>query len=267
MSAVEDLSAALRRRFCAELDVSPVPMGYAVSTGFMMPDGDPLSFYIVPGDDGRFVLEDDGTVLPTAMASGLDLKSPVREQLLRGILAEEGVRFDSDLAMRTAPVEGSQLGPTAMRFVSALIRMRDLALLSRENVAASFADDVKRALAPKLPPDLAIDEPEPGSASADLVLRRPSNGLKAARIYAAGSDLRMMDALVEHQARRRGESPVIAVVDRRRGRVSETRFNVATNRGLLMAVVDGVDDDWTSRVIDLAAAAANDPDSLPAQAS
>ena len=85
------------------------------------------------------------------------------------------------------------------------------------------------------------------------MLRTPSNGLMAARIYAAGGDLRLMDALSEHQASGPGDSPVIAVVDRRKSRVSDKRFNRATNKGLRMAVVDDGSTEWVPRVLRLVA--------------
>lgn len=252
MTALEGLSAALRERFCAHMDVAAVPVGYAVNTGFLLPDGDPLSFYLIPEEDGRYHLEDDGTFLPTAVASGLDLKSPVRDSLLRGILAEEGVRYDDDLAIRSEPVGEKDLGMAATHFVAALIRLRDLTLISRENVAATFADDVRRDLMAELPEELVVDEDSSQDPfAADIVIKSVSTGLKAARIFAAGADLRMMDALAQHQASGAGDSPVIAVVDRRKGRVSEKRFNNATNLGLPMAVIDGPEKDWVQRVIRL----------------
>lgn len=256
MSDLATISAALRAAFCASLDVAPVPVGYAITTGFMLPDGDPLSFYLIADDDGRFHIEDDGLTLPNAIASGLDLKSPVRDGLLRGILGEEGLRYSDDLSICSESIMASDLGAAALRFVSAMIRMRDLALLSRENVAASFADDVRRELAGHLPESLILDDPAQNrSATApDIVLRNRQTGLKAARIYAAGGDLRLMDALVDYQATDPGDSPVVAVVDRRRSRVSEARLNTAMNKGLPMAIVDGVDDEWIDRVITIAGA-------------
>lgn len=253
MSAVDTITAALRHSFCAAMDVSPVPIGYAISTGFLLPDGDHLSFYLIPDGTGRFRLEDDGTILPNAVASGLDLKSPVRESLLRGLLADEGAHYDADLAIRTDFVSEQEVGPAAVRFISALIRTRDLALLSRENVAASFADDVREQLVPRLPSGIVIDDTGlPDQRGPDLVLKNVRTGLNAARVYAAGGDLRLMDALVEYQSSGPGDSPVIAVVDRRKSRVSEGRFNTATNRGMPMAVVDGLGSDWVQRVLSLA---------------
>ncbi|GLS80367.1 DUF1828 domain-containing protein [Paracoccus marinus] len=256
MTEIAAISAALRNAFCTLLDVAPVPAGYAITTGFMLPDGDLLSFYLIADADGRFHLEDDGMTLPNAVAAGLDLKSPVRDGLLRGILRDEGLCYLEDLSIRSDSVEASSLGPAALRFVSAMIRTRDLALLSRENVAASFADDVRRELAGHLPDSLALDEENQGrgGSTPDITLRNRATGIRAARVYAAGGDLRLLDALVDYQSSDRNDSPVVAVVDRRRGRVSESRFNTATNKGLPMAIVDGNDAEWVDRVLALAGA-------------
>lgn len=251
MTALSGIETSLRRAFCSSVEVHPVPIGFAVSTGFVMPDGDLLSFYLVPTDEGKFRLEDDGNILPTAIASGFDLRSPAREGLLRGMLADEGAHYDADFAIRSEAVDEADIGKAATRFISALIRTRDLTLLSRENVAASFADDVRAAVSPRLPAWVEIDDETSKDVDADLLMRDRKTGLKVARLYAAGSDLRLMDALVEHKDRATSDSTVIAVVDRRRSRVTEKRFNMATNHGLPMAVVYEGDASWVERVLNL----------------
>lgn len=255
MIGPEALTDSLRSELCAPLHVSAVPIGYHIETGFRLPDGDPLDFYLVHADDGLFRFEDDGTTIPNAVARGFDLKSAARDGMLRHMLAQEGAHYDADLVVRTDPVPERELGQAGLRFISALIRTRDLFVLSRENVAASFADDVMRAIEASLP-DTLVAEPSPANepGSPDILLRRKGTGLKAARIYAAGGDLRLMDALVEHQARHPGDSPVVAVVDRRKSRVTDRRFNRATNQGLAMAVVDDLDHEWVGRVFKLAEA-------------
>ena len=77
------LTASLRSALCAPLGVTTLPHGYFVKTGFRLPDGDVLSFYIVEDGDGQVHLEDDGTTVPDAIARGLDLNSPHREGMLR----------------------------------------------------------------------------------------------------------------------------------------------------------------------------------------
>lgn len=257
MIGPETLTDSLRSELCAPLHVTAVPIGFHVETGFRLPDGDPLDFYLVRADEGLYRFEDDGTTIPNAVARGFDLKSAARDGMLRHMLAQEGAHYDTDLVVRTDPMAEGEIGTAGLRFISALIRTRDLFVLNRENVAASFADDVMNAIAASLPDTLVVEtSPANETGSPDILLRRRGTGQKAARVYAAGSDLRLMDALVEHQARHKDDSPIVAVVDRRKSRVTERRFNRATNQGLAMAVVDDQGDDWVGRVFNLALAGA-----------
>ena len=252
MIAAETIASRLKLAICAPLEVSAVPMGYHIATGFPLPDGDVLSFYLIEDTNGIFHMEDDGLTLPDAIGRGFDFASASRESLLRTILGQEGARVDDDFVIRTEPFTGDHLGKASVSFISALIRTRDLFVMSRENVAISFADDVRSAILPLLPANIVVDADQSSEGGdADITLRDSKTGLKKARIFAANSDVRLMDALVEHLGAVEDDSPVIAVVDRRRARVSDRRFNSATNRGLPMAVVDGVGSDWMSRVIDL----------------
>lgn len=256
MTMVQNLSNALRSAICAPLEVTAVPIGYHIETAFRLPDGDALSFYMVEDEDGRLHLEDDGTTVPDAIGRGFDMKSPPRESMLRNLLAAEGVRLDPDLVIRTTPFPAQEAGMHSLRLIAALIRTRDLFIMNRENIAASFAADVRQALLPRLPQYLAVDENASIEAGgADVVLRNVKTGTKAARIYAAGGDLRLMDALDEFRVKGPGDSPVIAVVDRRKAGPSEKRFNRATNAGLPIAVMDGGTGDWIDRVLNLAEAA------------
>lgn len=258
MSEIETISRAIHARFCADLKVTPVPLGYAVSTGFIMPDGDPLTFYLEEADDG-WVLQDDGSTLPDALASGLELASGHRERLLSSILEEEGARYDlNDYLIYTDAVSPDRLGSAAVSFVSALIRMQDLVLLSRENTRASFADDVRSGLAGKLPASFEMpDFPVVGSVGGpDIVIRDVKTHLTRARVFAANSDLRMLEAVVAHKDTGEGDSPVVVVANRAKGGVTEKRFNFATNQGLTLAVYDPDDPSWINRTLMAAGAAA-----------
>lgn len=247
--SIDNVATCIRSALCAPLEVSPVPVGYHIETGFLLPDGDPLSFYMVEDEGGTAHFEDDGTTIPDAVASGFDLKSQNRSMMLSTILSHEGCRVDGDLIIRSESVETENLGRTCLKFISAMIRTRDLFVLSRENVAGAFADDVKKALAKSLPAHLVVDEKRSGETSeADIVVRDTKTDLKRARVFAANSDVRLLDALTESMASGPGDSPVIAVVDRRRPAISEKRFNRATNHGLMMAVVDDNSTDWLTRV-------------------
>ena len=69
--------------FCGDLNVRAVPAGLAVSTPFLAPDGDRIGFYIVKDKD-LLRIEDDGLMLPTLEASGIDFRSGTRGAVTRG---------------------------------------------------------------------------------------------------------------------------------------------------------------------------------------
>ncbi|MFN4201854.1 MAG: DUF1828 domain-containing protein [Tabrizicola sp.] len=163
------MSGILNEAIRAPLHVSTVPIGFHIETGFRLPDGDPLDFYLVRADEGLYRFEDDGTTIPNAVARGFDLKSAARDGMLRHMLAQKGSHYDTDLVVRTDPVPERDLGAAGLRFISALIRTRNLFVLNRENVAASFADDVMRAIEASLPKAFVAEAApanEPGTPDA-----------------------------------------------------------------------------------------------------
>ena len=210
--------------------------------------------YVVHDDDGLWHIEDDGTVLPDAMAAGLDIESGVRESLLRGILASEGAEYDLEtFQIRTPPLSEAEISDAAMRFVSALIRMQDLALLSKENVKASFAEDVARALRERKSDNYEIVmNDKHDTLSPDILIRKVGYGFNQLRVYAASSDVRILEAMISYKSANVDDSPMVAVVNRRRGGVSEKRTITATNMGLPLAVVHDDSYDWVDRVLNAA---------------
>ena len=64
----------LCRAFCGGLAVEQVRAGWAITTPFKMPDGDPVRFYLMGGEGGSVRLEDDGAQVGMLEAEGVILK-------------------------------------------------------------------------------------------------------------------------------------------------------------------------------------------------
>lgn len=231
----EKLKEQLCRAFCSSVDVSMTPAGLAVSTDIFMDLGDPISFYLSETADG-YACEDDGDFVATAIASNLYTDDGARAETLDALLAEHGAHLDRDTCqLRRDPVAGETAAQAAMAFLPALIRSRDILLLSRERVAASFADDVYAALSERLGGHFTIAAEDDSDNPADIVLRDPSNGLSAALIYAVNTSEKLMAALLRHGEQHEDDAPVIAMLSDGLGRsISNRRFMMAQNRGLLM---------------------------------
>jgi hypothetical protein len=120
----------LCKAFCDNLQIRQVPAGFAVSTGFLSPDGDRIGFYLRPQDGDLYRLEDDGFTLPALEASGLDFSSGSRGGAMRELLAEYGVSIDEDArGFVIDGVDESRLPSAAMSFVAFSLRVRDFSLM------------------------------------------------------------------------------------------------------------------------------------------
>lgn len=231
----EGLKSDICRTFCAGLSVSTVPAGFAVSTAFIMPDGDPLTFYVVETEDG-WVLEDDGDFLATTIASGIPIDTGTRRNLLEGILSECSSSWDRDsFQIRSFPVAEDKIKHACISFAAALVRTRDLVHLTQEAVASTFAEDLRDSVASKLRGQFEVEDDDKTDNPADFILKDARTGLRAASIFAANSNEKLVVALLRHKERHPDDAPVIAVLEKEPGKsVSNKRFMMAQNRGLLM---------------------------------
>lgn len=188
--------------FCNDLDVSDVPAGFAVRTGFLLRDGDAIGFYITrhPKNESLFRVEDSGLVIPMLEAAGVNLESGQRSVAFQRLLSEYQASFDSEsLELHSEYVIQEDLPAEALRFVALLLRVQDLELLTSESVENTFRDDVradierlfegKAAVEFSVPPHKDLDEFE-----ADAVIRAPNE--KTLAVYFATGDARVNEAVL-----------------------------------------------------------------------
>lgn len=232
------LQHQLCRTFCGALAVSTVPVGFAVSTGFILPDGDPATFYIREAGD-QIYMEDDGEFLATAIASGLAIDKGHRKQLLDGILNESRASVVPDtLQIRSREFPPNRLGQEALPFLSALIRARDIVMLSQDSVTRSFADDLRGRMEIRFRDTYRLDDEPDADNPADIVMKDPETGLRRALVYAVGSNEKLLAALLRFLERDSDEAPVIAALESLdHSGISHRRYEMAVNRGLEMAIV------------------------------
>lgn len=114
-----------------------------VTTPFLDRHNDHLQFY-VRREDGTFVLSDDGSTVQDLKASGCDLDTPKRRELLDVTLNGFGVAMEGTaLVARTSPETFSQ---KKHGFVQAMLAVNDLFYLAEPHVASLFAEDVQNWL-------------------------------------------------------------------------------------------------------------------------
>lgn len=187
--------------FCQDLDVTTVPAGLAVRTGFVSRDGDVIGFYVTrhPLDAGLWRVEDSGLVVPMLEASGLNLESGTRAAAFHRLLAEYAASYDPEsMELHSEYVSESDLPSEAMRFLALLLRMQDLELLNPESVANTFREDVvadlerlfsdRAKVKYRTSPHKRLAEFE-----ADAVIQ---NGEEVLALYLATTDERVNEAVI-----------------------------------------------------------------------
>lgn len=247
MITAEQLRNALCATFCSAFEVNVVPSGYAVSSIFTDRSGDRISLYLVADDDG-YRLEDDGEYLSRLVATGIELERGQRGQLLDAILASEQAYWDRDtFEIRTGVFAEADIAPRTAAFLSALIRARDLELVTRELVRSTFREDAMRAIIERFEPVANIDQDS--SVDKDFtdfpsdVTIRPKSGGRSGAIYFVSTSEKLDEALLlqlDARLKNRTDFSVVALIEDPDMRfISRRKFQRAQNRDLAMPIFRG----------------------------
>lgn len=241
---IEALQRELCAAFCGGLEVHPVPSGYAVSSVFEDSSGDRIGFYISETPDG-FVIEDDGDFLAGLIARDIHIDAGMRRDLLDAILKEGGAFWDQDsYEIKTESFSRHMLAGRSIAFLSSLIRVRDLALISRERVKSAFREDFLRALTQRFE-GITIEESvapanDLSEFPADIVVR--GLGDRTGAIYLVNNTEKLNEALLAwlELGDHREQIGLVAVVeDMDLTNISKRKFQRAQNRRLPMPVFRG----------------------------
>jgi hypothetical protein len=243
------LEKALCAAFCQAITVNPVPCGLAVSAGFTDPSGDRIGFYVV-ADGDNFHLEDDGEYLSQLIALGVDIEKGQRQHLLESILQTAGAIWDPEsYEIKTGTFEEADLSGKIMQFLSALMRIRDLELLTRDFIRSTFREDATAAIMDRFGAVANVDERKPVSANfpdylPDLVIRPKSDGRNTAVFLATNpvpfQEAELLRAEIEKEGKQ-NEITVVALIEDtdKINAISPRRFQRALNRGLAVSIFRG----------------------------
>lgn len=195
-----DIKKMLCEGFCSGITVSKSGNMFSISAPFEVEGGDPVNFYLVPMENNRYRIEDDGSFVPTLIASGVNVMEGTRNQEFTRILDASGISYDSssgELVSKNVAI--GDIADTTLRYINAVLKIDALkAPLRPEGVASMFKQDVKARLERDLAGKATIvyDEPLAEKLSdfqPDAVVR-PQTG-KTAAIYMLTNDQRAWEAI------------------------------------------------------------------------
>lgn len=194
---VKDLCNA----FCTGLAMREVPIGYAIKTPFVGPDGDALALYLRRQAGSSLVrFEDDGSTIAALSEDGVSLESEARANALAELLKQYGAFYDeSGAVIHTDYFEGNRAPAAFTKFMALLLRVQDLRMLTRDRVRESFKDDVRKFVEENFQGRVVISEDvNPNEVLKDYVadfVLTAANGTTLA-VYATSTENKALEALL-----------------------------------------------------------------------
>lgn len=227
----------LCRAFCGALELTKVPVGFALRTPFSTSDGDPIIVYMIK-EHYKWRLEDDGTQVPMLEANGVDLTRGTRRAAFEALLKEYGVHFDRDSrTLRTPLLAEDAVGAAAFSMATLVLRLQDLAILSVTNVRSAFREDAIAAIhntfdgRANVEDKSALAEEMIGSGG-DIVVRVPDR--TPLSIFIGTSEERALHALVtkmDAEKYRHLDANVVLLIEKSRDNpISEKTLGLAFAR-------------------------------------
>lgn len=204
--------------FCDGLAMREVPMGYAIRTPFKDTAGDAVALYARRSGSGSSLirLEDDGATIATLQEEGFGVDGGPRHTEFLALLAEHNVLYDEgESLLHTEFMSEERLAPAFLKFMSLMLRVADLRLLSRERVRETFKADIQ-AFVEETFVGLALVERDAAPSSMlsdyipDAIVRAPGATLA---VYAGSSEVKALEAFVLWQELlRQGVKDILPIV-------------------------------------------------------
>jgi hypothetical protein len=255
----ETLKTQLCKTFCGSINVRPVPSGLAVSSAFADHSGDPISFYVTSLDGGEVRIEDDGSYLSHLIAKDIPIDQGTRGQLLDAILKQADSYWDREtLEIRSSVFPEGELSHRAIDFLSSLLRVRDLELLTRDVVRSTFRSDATAAIEARFGEVATFSENAPvkkdfAEFPADLIISPKDRAALKGAVYFVSSNEKLNEALLlqmeAHHGGGNADFKVIALLEEPEMKaISSKKFQRAQNRSVVMPIFRGDEDASVLRI-------------------
>jgi hypothetical protein len=143
-----DIKKLLCEGFCSGISVSQAGKLLNVSVPFEIGTGDPVNFYVVPLDNNLFRIEDDGSLIPFLLATGINIEEGTRAEEFNKILSASGVKYSKDTGeLKSKTGSSLEIADIVFQFINAILKIDAIkAPLRPENVSSMFKQDVQNKI-------------------------------------------------------------------------------------------------------------------------
>ena len=200
--------------------MTEIPAGLAFSAHFEDESSDRVGGYLIK-DRGTPYFSDDGTFFADLEASGMIVDEGARAQFIERVLKPANAYLDPDtLEIKSAPLDQDPDPLHYVNFLSALVRVRDVAFWTQERVKSTFNEDVISTMRNRYADLAAVFVNEPvddrlREFPADVVLRPREDGHVTA-VFLAQSVEKLTEAMglaQEIRIRRIPNVPVAVLIE------------------------------------------------------
>lgn len=126
---------------------------FIVFNPFMFDDGDHLVVLLKPEND-KWYLTDEGHTFMHVSYEDIDIEKGTRKKIIDNVL--RGYSIKNQEGELIAEIPDEQFGDALYSFLQGLIKITDIAYLTRERVKSTFMEDFKAFLEEKVPSDRRI---------------------------------------------------------------------------------------------------------------
>lgn len=235
----EGLRDELCTAFCRDLSVRAVPAGLAISGVLEDGSGDPVRCFIEK-QQGGWRLVDDGQFLADLDSRGIERRNGPRSEFLTRILSTAGASIGEDeLQIVTSITAEIPEGRDVIKFLSALIRAKDITFWNKDRVKSTFKEDVYKAISERLEGRAILQRGSPVDSAlkdfpADITIQPTGSGRHVSTaVFLAQSTETLGEALMlwqELKLRNKMGIRVVAVVEDGAVSTSGPKFQRVVNR-------------------------------------
>jgi len=196
MNAAE-LQKEFKRKVCEEIDVEPEGLArFVVYTPFMFDDGDHFVI-ILKRLTNRWIFTDEGHTFMHMSYDEIDVSHGTRKSIIDQTLLNFNVINESGEFCLEVPDEA--FGDGLFSFIQALVKISDIAYLTRERVKSTFFEDFRLLLESRIPDERRVfDYTDPDNDPRRIyTVDCKVNGMKQPLfIFGVNNDAKCRDATI-----------------------------------------------------------------------
>lgn len=136
----KEIEQAFKSSVCDEVELSKVGINrYLVHVPFTFEDGDHYAVILKQGDNGRWILSDEGHTFMHVSYDVPEFERGNRRAIIDKVLAGQGI--EDRVGELILPISEMQFGDALFSYLQAITRITDVSFLSRERIRTTFAED------------------------------------------------------------------------------------------------------------------------------